>query len=243
MILAVPIGRARPATLPHVLRSWTVHSDISTLVTVGEPPQGVIPDVHIPSPNTGRPHENVAGHLRKVAEEYPEFVWCDDDTFLLKPWIPGVYVAPYSIGHMLAEFPSRGHWSHAVRASIKVMEAWGYNPAEVPCGTVHRPWLVSAERTLTVLDALDGVGGGSFKALYVAGLDGVLIGGNPKLLGRDMPGLDSDVISLFNDSWKYNAGRIMRETFTEPSRWEVPAEMPTPGLRGPRRHHSRAIAD
>lgn len=244
MILIVPIGRGRPATLPHVLRSFTAHSDITELVTVGEPPQGVIPDRHIPSPNAGRPHENIAGHLRKVAAEYAEFVWCDDDTFLLKPWTPGVYVAEYSIAHMLRQYPSRGHWSLAVRASIKVMQDWGYDPEEVPCGTVHRPWLVTAERTLKVVDALDAVGGGSFKALYPAGLDGTLTGGNPKIYGRGLPGEDSDVISLFNDSWKYNAGRIMRETFTVPSRWEIPPETVAVGLRGPRRHrrHS-ALSD
>lgn len=236
MILAVPIGRGRPATLPHVLRSWTTHSNITELVTVGETPQSVTPDRHIPSPNTGRPHQNVAGHLRRVADEYPEFVWCDDDTFLLKPWVPGVYVAEYSIAHMLREYPNRGHWSQAVRTSIKVMEEWGYDPEQVLCGTVHRPWLVSADRTLTVLDALDAVGGGSFKALYVAGLAGTLIGGNPKITGRALPGESADVISLFNDSWKLNAGRIIRETFTEPSRWEAPVEMAAAGLRGPHRH-------
>lgn len=237
MRLVIPIGRSRPPTLPHVLRSFVVHSDITELVTVGEHPQGITPDRHIPSPNAGKPHENVAGHLRRVAEEYAEFVWCDDDTFLLKPWVPGVYVAPYSIAHMLREYPNRGYWSQAVRASIKVMQGWGYDPEQVPCGTVHRPWLVSADRTLTVLDALGAVGGGSFKALYVAGLDGTLIGGNPKIYGRGLPGESTDVISLFNDSWKMNAGRIMRETYREPSRWETAPLVEAGQRRGPRRHH------
>jgi hypothetical protein len=239
--LVIPIGRGRPGTLPHVLRSWVEHSDITELVTVGERPKGIEPDRHIDSPNAGKPHENIAGHLRKVAELGEEFVWSDDDTFLLKPWTPGVYVAPYSIAHMLRQFPSRGHWSQAVRASIKVMQAWGYDPEEVKCGTIHRPWLIESDRTLRTIDALDAVGGGSFKALYVAGLEGTLEAGNPKIVGRGLPGPTTEVMSLFNDSWKANAGRIARETFRLASRWEsTPTEDTAVSVgghaRGPHRH-------
>ena len=135
-----------------------------------------------------------------------------------------------------ASIPTAATGRRRSRASIKVMQGWGYDPEEVPCGTVHRPWLVSADRALKTLDALDAVGGGSFKALYVAGLEETLIGGNPKVYGRGLPGADSDVISLFNDSWKMNAGRIMRETFTEPSRWETQSEL-AGTRRGPHRRH------
>lgn len=244
MRVVIPIGRGRPTTLPHVLRTWVAHSDITELVTVGERPAGIEPDLHIDSPNDGKPHQNVAGHLRRVAEMGGEFIWTDDDTFLLKPWTPGVYVAEYSIAHMLRQFPSRGYWSVAVRASIKIMEAWGFNPEEVPCGTVHRPWLIESERTLTTLDALDAVGGGSFKALYVAGLEGTLNGGNPKIVGRGMPGPDTEVMSLFNDSWRYNAGRQVREAFTEATRWETADSSNTASAAsgragGSRRRHRR----
>jgi hypothetical protein len=234
--------RGRPATLPYVLRSFAVHADITELVTVGEHPVGVTPDRHIDSPNKGKPHQNVAGHLRRVASELGgSFVWCDDDTFALRPWAPAVYVRPFSIGHMLRKNPNAGHWSHAVRASVKVLEAWGYDPDEVPCGTVHRPWLVDSARVLTVVDALDAVGGGSFKALYVAGLADTVAVEDHKLRGRDMPKPDADVVSVFHDSWRYNAGRIIREKFPDPSRWETPTQNDGMALsasgrvRGPRR--------
>lgn len=188
---------------------------------MGERPEGIEPDHHIDSPNDSQPHVNIAGHLRRVCETIDgEFIWCDDDTFTLRPWTPGVYVHRHSIAGMLRVYPNRGTWSQAVRASIKVMIEWGYDPEAVPCGTVHRPWLVSTDRVRKVVDALDEVGGGSFKALYPAGLTDLIEASNPKILGRKVPHPDSDVISLFMDSWRFNAGRLVRETFTEPSRWE-----------------------
>jgi len=209
---------------------------------VGERPQNIEPDRHIDSPNTDKPHINVAGHLRRASKIIDgEFIWCDDDTFTVRPWTLGVYVRDYSIAGMLRLYPSRGHWSHAVRASIKVMESWGFDPENVPCGTIHRPWLVATDRVLRTLSALDAVGGGSFKALYVAGLDDVIVAGDAKVHGRAVPKPDADVISVFHDSWKANAGRIIRETFIEPSRWETQlAEVAAASVRrGPRRHHRR----
>ena len=241
MLCVIPIGRSRPLTLPYVLRSLAEHTPITELVTVGEPPKGIKPDRHIDSPNGGQPHVNIAGHLRRVCDAIDgDFIWCDDDTFTMKPWTPGVYVHRYSIAGMLRVYPNQGTWSHAVRASIKVMTEWGYDPEEVPCGTVHRPWLVSVDRARMVIDALDAVGGGSFRALYVAGLDDVIEASNPKILGRKVPHPDSDVISLFNDSWRANAGRIVRGTFTEPSRWEPePTEDMAATTRGPARARHR----
>lgn len=235
----IPVGRGRPATLPYVLRSLK-HADVTEVVTVGETPQGIEPDLHIPSPNTGLPYQNVAGHLRRVCEKLGgEFMWCDDDTVLMKPWTPGVYVWHASIVGMLRLFPQRGRWSEAVRASIGVIREWGFDPDEVPAGTVHRPWLVSADRALMVLDALDRVGGGSFKALYPAGLDGLIVASNPKVTGRQVPHPDMDVISLATDSWRYNAGRVVRDAFGDPSDWETVEPVLVSTQRGPRRRRHR----
>jgi hypothetical protein len=221
MRVVIPIGKSRPGTLPYVLRSLAEHAGITEVITVGEAPKGIEPDRHIDSPNANKPHVNIAGHLRRVCEAIEgDWIWTDDDTFTLKPWTPGVYVHKHSVAGMLRVYPNRGTWSQAVRASIKVMTEWGYDPEEVPCGTVHRPWLVSTDRVRLVVDTLDEVGGGSFRALYPAGLSDLIEASNPKILGRKVPHPDSDVISLFDDSWKTNAGRIVRETFTERSRWE-----------------------
>lgn len=194
-------------------------------MTIGVRPEGVTPDHHIDSPNTGRPHQNVAGHLRKAAELGGEFIWCDDDTFTLKPWTPGVYVRPFSIAYMLKDNRNRGYWSQAVAASVKVMEGMGYDPEKVPCGTVHRPWLVDPARALNTLDILDRIGGGSFKALYVAGLDGVIEANDIKIVGRGVIPPTADVVSLFLNSWGSNAGRIVREMFPEPSPWDTPGSV------------------
>lgn len=233
MIAVVPLGRSRPTTLPYVLRSLH-YAGVTELVTVGQRPDGIEPDRHIESPNDAKPHLNVAGHLRKAADLFDEFIWLDDDTVFLADWTPGVYVRPFSIAHMLRSNPTRGSWSKAVRAAIGVMAGWGYDPETVPCGTVHRPWLVHADRVRKTLDGLDEVGGGSFKALYVAGLEGTVPADDPKVWGHGFPDADADMVSFEAGSWRYNAGRVVRERFGEPSRWETE---PLPDVRrGPRRH-------
>lgn len=222
----IPIGPKRAPTLIHAVRSLEVHAGITELVTVGARPKGIEPDHHIESPNSGVAHINIGGHLRRACEAFGgEFVWTDDDTFTVKPWTPGVYVRGYSIAQMLRKYPSRSSWSQSVRNSIKAMKIEGYDPEEVPCGTIHRPWLVDAQRALRTLDALNEVGGGSFRALYVAGLDNVIPAPDPKVTGRAVPPPYRDVISLDGRSaWNKNAGRILREMFTETSRWEGGSE-------------------
>lgn len=239
MIAVIPVGRGRPATLPYVCRGLAV-AGVTEIVTIGEKPEGIEPDRHIPSPNDHSPHENVAGHLRKAAAELDRFVWIDDDTFILKPWTPGVYVRAYSIAGMLRLYPNRGGWSQAVRNSIKVMQAWGFDPEEVPCGTIHRPWYVEAKRVNKTLDGLASVGGGSFKALYVAGLADVIPVGDAKVTGRAAPKADADVVSVFHDSWRKAAGEMVRRALPERSRWELePATQHADNRRGPQRHQHR----
>lgn len=242
MKAVIPLGARRPATLPYVLRSLAENAGVTQVVTVGEHPEGIEPDLHIDSPNDAKPHVNVAGHLRRAAETLGgSFIWIDDDTFLMAPWVPGVYVRRHSIADMLRWFPNKGAWSAAVRASIAVMVSQGYDPVKVPCGTIHRPWLVDSKRALRTLDALDAVGGGSFKALYCAGLPGVIEADDAKVLGRQMPDPQADVISVVAQSWQTNAGRIVRERFVEPSRWEsTPTTDTAQSTSGPARaHHNR----
>lgn len=233
MRAAIPIGPRRPTTLPYVLRSLAKYADVDSVITVGERPKGIEPDLHIDSPNTGKTYDNVAGHLRKVAELGGQFIWCDDDTFTVKPWEPGIYVRGYSIAEMLRHNPNQGTWSEAVRKSIEVMRANGFDPAKVPAGTTHRPWLLKSDRVLRTLDMM---GSGSFRALYVAGLRKLIVAPDPKIVGRGMPREDADVISVYHDSWRYNAGRIVREMFPEPSQWETEPVAEVSLHRGPRRH-------
>lgn len=226
MIAVIPVGRKRAPTLPYVLRSLEAHSDITRLVTVGEPPAGVTPDRHIPSANDQRtPYLNVLGHLHRAAEsiDADRFVWMDNDMFLMAPWTPAVYVRKYSIARHLADYPNLGPYTAQVKAAVKVMVSQGHDPEQVPCGPIHRPWLVETDRVLATVKALEDVGGGSFKTLYVAGLDGVVPANDAKVMGRGVPKPGVDVVSTVSQSWRSNAGRIVREAFTEPSRWEIPA--------------------
>lgn len=218
-----------------MLRSLAAHAGVDEVWTVGDQPDGITPDRHIHSPNDLRPYQNIAAHLTRVCSATDEpFIWCDDDTFTIRPWTPAVYVRPFSIDYFFRRNRNRGMWSVAVRNSIKVMTDHGYDPTQVPCGTTHRPWLVDPARAEQTIEALAPVGGGSFKAMYVAGLTGVVESDDPKLRGRGMPKPDADVISVFNDSWRYNAGRIIRDTFPTPSRWEDTPNADTVGAAGGR---------
>lgn len=242
MRAVIPVGPKRPNTLPYALRALARFADVDEVITVGARPTTVEPDLHIDSPNDRKAHLNILGHLRRVTEQVDgEWIWTDDDTFPVKPWTPAVYVRAYSIARHLRDFPNRGPYSKAVRASIQLMENDGYDPEQVPCGPCHRPWLVNSERVRRVVEAVEPVGG-SFKTYYVAGLDDVIAKGDAKIHGRGMPKPDADVISVFNTSWRQNAGRIIRETFTEPTRWEAgkgKALAESGPAASPRRRHRR----
>jgi hypothetical protein len=44
--------------------------------------------------------------------------------------------------------------------------------------------------------------------------------GDPKIFGFGVPQSNADMISTDQSSWRRNAGRTVRESFTIPSRWE-----------------------
>jgi hypothetical protein len=195
---------------------------VTRIVTVGERPTTIEPDHHIDSPNFSAPYINVLGHLRRVVAwlDVPEFVYNADDTFPMTTWTPGVYVRKYSIADHIRHYPNHGTYTKAVKASVSIMVAQGYDPEQVPCGAIHRPMLIDRTRAAATLDLIESAGGAGFKVLYVAGLDNVIPTYDPKIHGRGMPKPDADVISVVAESWRHNAGRLVRERFTEPSRYE-----------------------
>ena len=242
MIAVIPLGPNRPSTLPYVLRALERNTDVTRVVTVGHPPTGITPDLHLPSPNNRRPYRNVLGHLRRVTETITEesFVWVDDDTFALKPWTPGVYVRPFSIAKHLRDHPNLGPYSQMIRATVRLISEAGHDPEATPCGPCHRPWLVDTARARATVAAVEPVGA-SFKGFYVAGLSGTIPVTESKIVGRGLPRPDAEVVSVYNDSWRHNAGRIIRQRFTEPSRWESasPHEDTAVAASGPAPAHHR----
>lgn len=222
MKAVIPLGRNRPPTLPYVCRALEANTPVTEIVTVGETPS-IKPDLHIASPNDKRHgHLNVLQHLATALDQITdaEFVWIADDVFPLKPWTPGVYVRKASIAAHLRMYASRGAYSRAIRASVEIIRDLGHDPEQVPCGSIHRPWLVNADRVRDSVKLVQEKGDGEWKTVYVAGLNDTIPAGDPKLVGRGMPKPNADMISVFVDSWRYNAGRIIRETFPDPSRWE-----------------------
>lgn len=223
MRAVIPLGRGRPASLPYAVRALERYAGVTEVWTVGETPPTISPDRHIDSPNTAKPtYLNVVAHLRAALAEMDgqPFIWTADDIFPLKPWEPGVYVRKESLAGHLRRYSNRGHYTHAVRGAVALVKSWGYDPEQVPCGAIHRPWLVDPERARMVTDAIAAQGVGEWKMAYVAGVVGATPIGDPKIVGHGMPQPDADMISTEAGSWRRNAGRIIRETFREPSRWE-----------------------
>lgn len=223
MTVVIPIGAGRPPSLPYVLRALAANTTVDHVVTVGAEPKGVNPDMHIANPNSNRTrYLNVLAHLCKALEVIDApFVWTADDIFPMRPWTPGVYVRKESIAAHLRRYQHLGNYAAACRASVKIIEGLGYKPDEVPCGAIHRPWLVDPDRARLTVDRVRARGAGEWKMVYVAGLDGVITAGDPKVVGFGVPQSNADMISTDHQSWKRNAGRAVRERFTEPSRWET----------------------
>ena len=223
MRAVIPLGRGRPASLVYAARALEQHAGVTELWTVGETPQGLTPDHHIPSPNTAKPtYLNVLAHLRAALAEMDgqPFIWSADDIFPMVPYQPGVYVRKESLAAHLRRYSNKGHYTQAVRASIVLVRGLGFDPEQVPCGAIHRPWLVDPERARWVTDSVHAHGAGEWKLAYVAGAIGTTPVGDPKIFGHGLPQPDADMISTEPGSWRYNAGRIIRETFKTPSRWE-----------------------
>lgn len=223
MLAVVPLGRGRPPTLNYAVRTLEQYAGITELWTVGEAPTTLTPDRHIDSPNDQKvAYLNVHQHLRAVLTELDApFVWTSDDIFTLKHWKPAVYVRRDTLAEHLRTYSNKSHYTRAVRASIELVRARGYDPEKVPTGAGHRPWLVDPDRAREVAAAVDERGEGSWAMVYVAGLGDTIPAGNSKVHGHNMIHHDADVASTMPQSWKYNAGRLIRETFKTPSRWEA----------------------
>ena len=216
------MGRGRPLSLVHAVRALEAHAGITELWTVGETPKGLTPDRHIDSPNDQKQlYLNVQQHLTAaLAELDGPFVWTADDIFPLKPWAPGVYTRKDTLAEHLRTYANKGHYTRAVRASAEIVRARGYDPEKVPTGAGHRPWLVDPDRARDAVKAVADRGEGSWAMVYVAGLDGTIPAGNSKVHGHQMIQPTADMASTEAQSWKRNAGRVIRETFKAPSRWE-----------------------
>lgn len=220
-VCVIPVGRNRPDSLRYAVRALAAYTPVDFLVTVGETPKGIRPDLHFARPNTASPPiVNTSAHLRHVAERLAApFVWSHDDMFPLRPWTPTVHVRAYSIARHLADFPNVGGYSKGVREGVAVLRDWGHDPETVPCGPIHRPVLLHPDRILRCLDALSPTG--SWLTVYPVLADVVVPVGDCKIVGgQDEPRDDVDCVSTVAASWKGAAGEFVRGRLTVPSRWE-----------------------
>lgn len=222
MIAVVPLGAGRPDTLPYLSRALQANTPVTEIVTVGAVPKGIEPDHHILNPNGHKKrYLNVLDHLTKALEVVDgPFVWIADDIFPMVPWAPAVYVRRDSLAAHFRRYQHLGGYAAACRASIEIIEAYGHDPEQVPCGAIHRPWLVDPVRCRETVGLVQSRGAGEWKMVHVAGLDGVVPVGDPKIFGFGVPQSNADMISTDHTSWRRNAGRTIREAFPTPSRWE-----------------------
>jgi hypothetical protein len=220
LVGVIPVGRNRPDSLVHAARALERYTPVDFLVTVGETPRGIRPDVHYPRPNTAAPPiVNTSAHLRFVAERLTApFVWTADDIFPLAPWVPTVHVRAYPIARHLRDFPRVAGYSEGVREGIEVLKQWGHDPEQVPCGPIHRPILLHPDRILRCLDALSPRG--SWLTVYPVLADETVPVGDCKIVGGGaVPRDDVGCLSTTGQSWEGAAGQFVRGRLSSPSRW------------------------
>lgn len=222
MIAVVPLGAGRPDTLPYLSRALQANTPVTEIVTVGAVPKGIEPDHHIPDPNSNKTrYLNVLSHLAKALEVVDApFVWIADDIFPMVRWSPAVYVRKDSLGAHFRRYQHLGGYAKATKAAVQIIEGMGHDPEQVPCGAIHRPWLVDPDRAWATVEMVKSKGAGEWKMVYVAGLAEVVPVGDPKIFGFGVPQSGADMISTDHTSWRRNAGRVVREAFPAPSRWE-----------------------
>jgi hypothetical protein len=221
-------GPGNDAEFRYSLRSIEVnlHDPVPhNLVVVGDCPDWLVPDVHLPAsdpqpPNTGKVAEIrnfVLAACRELRGE-PQALYLDDDYFLLEPTEA---VLPLYWG------PLEDHRSMIIRRHSP--EFWlavahtatiDYLPGRPQSWELHRPLPINPSDALTVLPSND-------EPLLWRSLYGNLAvpvrrayrGGDGKLGNGRIP-LGATWLSSSFNTWQRSLKQALVEALPEPSRWE-----------------------
>lgn len=236
MDVVLPLRRARPDPdhARWVVRSWEENFDFDRLIVVSSRrPKWLGEDVRlIEVPQHNSKFWSIGANLEATLKEASdEFIWLNDDFFLLErldvvpltnkgPWdhviwnLGAVPEAPGDHQDYIAGFHSQRN----------ILRAWGYDTSTEPCTDLHTPFPVNRERMVDVLGRVKREfpdhWTGHFRGLYGAGLPSERME-DVKIKSSDrLPGADWWTVSTSMKSWNGQTGVMLRERFSTPSRFE-----------------------
>lgn len=237
MDLVVPLRehtRQGPNPARWMLR--TVHHhlpQVDRVVIVGDLPDWAEPDVWIPSRNDRPKFTNIGNHLERALrarDVSDEFIWTNDDIFLLADLTPMPVYARGPIDPYAANLkPDQGHADHrafidGIRRQAALAKLWGYDPAATLNADCHAPIPLEKDRLAAVLERRDqddpAIEAGHFRMIYGLGLEATVIK-DPKVRGDAVPDDDRVIVSTSTRSWEGPCGDRIRNLYWRPSPWET----------------------
>lgn len=238
MDIVVPIrpNRPDPDHLQYVVRSWAELFPVDRLFIVGRRlPEWADPDevTHLKTHQNWEKFWNIGQNLEATltSDVSEEFVWLNDDMFLLKRkrTIPLTNKGPWDhVIYHLGEPRGTGDFQDYIlgfRGQRDILRAWGFDTEVEPCTDLHTPMPIVKARMAEILERLKAEypahWTGHFRGLYGAGLPSTRMG-DVKLKAVDqLPAASWWTVSTAMKSWNGQAGVMLRERFSTPSRFEL----------------------
>ena len=206
---------------------------VDRVVIVGHCPPWARPDVWIHSPNTASKFTNIGRHLDaalRSPDVSDEFVWTNDDIFLLCDLeeLP-VYARGTIEAHAAAYSGEVGGtvelqaFADGIRRQAALAKLWGYDPATTLNADCHTPIPVEKDRLARVIARRNeddpAIEGGHFRMLY--GLTEACVEvDDPKVRGDELPAEGDVVVSTTTRSWEGPCGERIRNLYWRASPWE-----------------------
>ena len=218
--------------LRYALRSWCTNLPHRQVWLVGHRPHWASSEVgHIPTVQDGSKWENTTTAMR-AACEHPDvsdtFVWCNDDTFTMRPFLDGMPVLHRGLLRDIVArragrpgYGGRDEYGAGLGAALARLEGLGYG--EALCYEHHSPLPVGKAAMVEALD----VGAGldvAKRSVYgnLAGLGGEFAE-DVKIAWRRPQGFgpDSALVSTMPDAFANgHVGRWIRSSFPKPCTYE-----------------------
>lgn len=233
--IVYPLREKRPRVDP--LR-WSLRSlvnlrgvEIDRVIFVGGLPDWVRDGFHIATIQDADPFTNVGRALEAIVRSNvsEDFIWFQDDVFLMEPWEPKVHARLKSLDRYvevqtaaLAKYTSEYNRQYVagVTRQRDMLRAWGYDTSTLHNGCCHFPLPVNKTRLAEVLERMKafdpGHPLGHFKAVYAADLD-VVRTRDPKIMSGKAKYPGWPVVSTSQASWDGDVGEAVRRRFPEPS--------------------------
>lgn len=209
--------------LRHAIRSWSANAGIETLITVGHCPAWLAPDHHIPGNHFRTGPVNVFANIRDACTsgDLPESVIvANDDMYAMRPTNPETIAYRCLLRDHVRRLQP-GWWRSSMQLTSAYVRKMGVS--DPLSYELHRPLLVDTARMGEILTAAWSGHGVpvQWRTTYgnLAQIGGEQADDGKVIKAKTLP--PGEWWSTTDGSWRtHEVGRLIRETFTEPTRWE-----------------------